>query len=147
MLETMQEFFSGIVPILNNSENTIREKMMGLVDRYIEMLTENPDVIIFIVNEIRANPEDFIHKVGVLKDIKNSMFSKQFKAELEQGNVPNINPIHFLMNFVGLIVFPFVASPMISTVTGLSKEELMEIIQERKTLIPLWMDAMLSVSQ
>ncbi|MBT8229613.1 MAG: TetR/AcrR family transcriptional regulator, partial [Bacteroidia bacterium] len=58
---------------------------------------------------------------------------------------PPLNPIHFLMNLVGLVVFPFIAQPMITAASGIPEEPFYILLQERKQLIPKWIEAMLQV--
>jgi hypothetical protein len=62
-----------------------------------------------------------------------------------KGEIPSINPVHFILNLMSLIVFPFIAQPMVSVVSGIPKDSFLEIVQERKRLIPLWIESMLSV--
>ena len=62
-----------------------------------------------------------------------------------QGKIPPINPIHFLLNMMGMVVFPFLAQPIVTAASGISKEQYDAIIEERKRLIPLWIEAMLKV--
>ena len=46
---------------------------------------------------------------------------------------------------MGLVVFPFIAQPMVSAASGIPKDDYLEMLQERKRLIPLWVEAMLTV--
>jgi len=145
MLETMQSFFSGLVTILNDENTSLKEKMERFVSYYIDLLAENNNVATFILNSVRENPDEFVSKVGLLDRAKDSVFVKQFQAAVMKGEVPLINPIHFMLNLMGLVVFPFIAQPMITTVTGMSDDFYLEMIEERKRLIPLWIEAMFSV--
>ena len=116
-----------------------------MVDRYITLFSANPDMPTFIINEVRANPQDFADRIGVVEKIKCSVLIRQFEEAQKAGQIPQINPIHLGMNLLGLVVFPFIAAPMISTVTGIAQNDLMKIIQERKELIPKWYGSMLQV--
>jgi len=145
MIETMRSFASGIVMVLNNKETALKEKVEDFVEHYIDLLTENPNVAPFILNSVRENPEEFLSKVGVLDRVKKSIFIKQFQEGLMKGEIPPINPIHFLVNMMGLVIFPFIAQPMVSAVSGMEKEIYFETMQERKRLIPLWIEATLTV--
>ncbi|MEE9374426.1 MAG: TetR/AcrR family transcriptional regulator [Saprospiraceae bacterium] len=145
MLETIQSFFSGLIPILSNRQTNLKQKISLLVERYIDILSANPDMANFIINELRQNPKDFATKIGILEIVKNSVFAHQYVQGVSGGHIPKIHPIHYLMNLTSLTVFPFVSSPMISIITGASDEMLGEIMQERKRLIPLWVESMLSV--
>lgn len=145
MLETMQSFFSGLVTILNDENTSLKEKMERFVSYYIDLLAENNNVATFILNSVRENPDEFVSKIGLLDRAKDSVFVKQFQAAIIKGEAPPINPIHFMLNLMGLVVFPFIAQPMIATVTGMSNDFYLEMMEERKRLIPLWIEAMFSV--
>jgi len=145
MTETMHSFFSGIVLILNNEHTTITTKVEEVAVYYIDLLSTNPNVAPFILNTVREHPEDFLSKMGHLEDVKKSVFVIQFLEEVKIGKIPPLHPIHFMMNLMGLVVFPFIAQPMISAASGIPKESFMHIINERKKLIPKWIEAMLSV--
>jgi hypothetical protein len=47
------------------------------------------------------------------------------------------------MNIFGLTVFPFVASPLLRIIGEKSKAEFDALMDERKKMIPIWIDAML----
>jgi len=145
MLETLQDVFSGVVSILEDKQTSLNEKIVSLVNHYIDILTENINMASFIINTVRDHPNEYISKIGMLDSIKNSLFIEQFKEAKLKGEIPPINPIHFLLNLMGLIVFPFIAQPIISSAINIQKNDFFEIIQERKRLIPLWIESMLSV--
>ncbi|MFT4536625.1 MAG: AcrR family transcriptional regulator [Saprospiraceae bacterium] len=146
MMETLQSFSSGVLTILNDEKTSLKDKIALFVDHYIDLLTKNQNVAPFIINAVRDNPEEYLSKLGALEKAKSSVFIRQFQQGFINGEIPAINPIHFLLNLMGLIVFPFIAQPMISVVSGIPKDNIFEMIQERKRLIPLWVESMLIVS-
>lgn len=145
MVETIQSFFSGIIKILNNEKTSLKDKIQAFVDNYIDFLSENPNVAHFIINTVRENPDEYLQKIGMLDLAKDSAFFKSFQEAILKKEIPAINPLHLLLNLMALVVFPFIVQPMITAVTGLPKEPYLEMIQERKRLIPLWIESMLSV--
>ncbi len=145
MIETLQSFFSGVIEVLNNEETTIKEKINKFVEHYIDMLSENPNVANFILESVRESPEEYVSKIGLLEGVKGSVFIKQFQEAMMKGEIPPINPIHLMMNLMGLVVFPFIAQPMVTTVLGIPNDKFLDIIQERKRLIPLWVESMLKI--
>jgi hypothetical protein len=56
---------------------------------------------------------------------------------------PDINPLHFLMNVLGLTVFPFVMKPVFQASGVLNEKIFAARMEERKALIPKWINAML----
>jgi AcrR family transcriptional regulator len=142
MLETIHSFFGSIAAIMNNNETSFREKLELLVDRYIDIVSENPSIPLFIINEVNTHPQEFASKLTMIETIKNSVFLTQFKEEIKLGHIQVVNPIHFLLNLSSLVIFPFLASPLVMVVTKKSNSELREIILERKQLIPIWIEQM-----
>lgn len=145
MFETLQAFFTGIILVLEDEETSLRDKVTLFVNHYIDLLTENKHMASFILNTVRANPEEYIERIGLLDKAKQSVFVRQFREGVLKGDIPPINPVHFLMNLVGLVVFPFIAQPMITAASGIPRETFYEILQERKQFIPRWIEAMLQV--
>jgi AcrR family transcriptional regulator len=146
MVETLQSFFSGLIHLLNNEESTLKDKVILFVDHYMDFFASHPNVPSFILNAVRENPNEFINKIGVLEQAKGSVFVKQFQEGLMAGAIPPINPIHFMLNLIGLVAFPYIAQPMISAAVSVPKDVFFEMIEERKRLIPLWVESMLSVT-
>jgi len=147
MLETIKAFVGQIAPIVNNEKTTLKEKIELIVNAYIDFLTAQPDVPIFILSELRQNPEILAGKMGILEIIQNSVLLKQYNKSRKEGLVIDIPFPHFLMNLLGLTVFPFIASPMIIALTGGNKTEFGKLIQSRKNLIPGWMENMFFINQ
>ena len=73
-MEKMQKLFGIIAPILNDNTTTLEKKAELAADNYIHMLSENPDLPIFVLSEIRNNPERFASKVQAGKLIQDSHF-------------------------------------------------------------------------
>jgi hypothetical protein len=76
--------------------------------------------------------------------IIQSVFIKQFMDFAEKNKIMEPNPLHFLMNLMGMIVFPFINSPMLKKVGKLSDSQFNNLMQERKKLIPVWIKALLN---
>ena len=74
----------------------------------------------------------------------NSVFVKQFHEAVNEGKIKGQNFLHFMMNFIGLVVFPFVAKPLLKALTELTENQFNALIEERKSLIPVWIKAMMN---
>lgn len=137
MLEKMGSFFGAIGPILNDTAITLEQKVISVTEKYSEVLSENPDIPLFILSEIRMNPDQFVNKLPIGK-ILESHFIKQV-----QERRPDLHPSHFLMNLLGLTVFPFIIKPVFQMAGMLNEKAFQARIDERKTLVPKWINAML----
>jgi AcrR family transcriptional regulator len=140
--ENTQRFMHGIIVLFNDETTSIEKKLELLVAGYIDMLCRFPDIPIFFLNEMRNNPAKLATKLGT---VKNTFFVKQFEQAVKEGKLPPLNPIHLFVNMCSLLMFPFAASPMLKGVGNMSQAEFNELMQERKRLIPLWLNAMLTV--
>lgn len=144
MIETLTEFFGSVSVIINNPETTFEEKIEQFAAGYIDLIFREPDIPLFIMSEIRNNPEQLLQKVDIRNTVFNSVFIRQFAKAVEQGKIKDQNFLHFMMNFIGLIVFPFIAKPLLQAISGLSEEQFNGLIEERKKLIPVWIKAMMN---
>ncbi len=140
MMETLQSFFGAVVNIMNDETTTIHEKLSAFVAHYIDTISKNQDIPMFILNEIRVNPDNLMEKIFFKEKILTTVFAQQFKTEVAKGNVTDINPIHLLLNLSSMVVFPFIAKPLISAVTEMPDKNYLELMQERKKLIPMWIE-------
>lgn len=138
MAEKMHQFFGIILPIINDSSTSLETKIELMVSNYLNMLTANPDLPLFVLSEMKCQSGKIKNILPVQKITGNISFIKQLKEKRS-----DINPVHFLMNILGIIVFPFVAKPAFELITATNKNQLEAILEERKKLIPIWIKAML----
>jgi AcrR family transcriptional regulator len=143
MLETLQQFMNGMKSLLSTENTSVEEKITTIVSNYIDMLTKQPDLPLFIFSEIKANPKKIIAKMGIRDFLMNSFFLKQFKEGVKAKRLPALDPLHFIMNIVGLTVFPFIGSQIIQSIGDINQEQFNKLMEERKKLIPTWIKAMI----
>jgi AcrR family transcriptional regulator len=134
MIERVQQLFAFIAPALNNPETSLNDKIDWIAANYIEMLVKNPDLPLFVLSEIRNSPERFAKIIQLDGFVLKSYFIRQL-AEKKK----DVNPLQFFINFLGMMVFPFISRPVFQATGVISEEAYMKIIQERKRLIPQWM--------
>ncbi|MDD3079554.1 MAG: TetR/AcrR family transcriptional regulator [Paludibacter sp.] len=145
MYETLTNFAKGITGIFNDENTTLEEKIGLLVEKYLEMLTNDPNIPMFILSEIRNRPKDLLEKLPAKSVLSNSVAINQFGEMAAGGEFSEKDIPHLLMNLLGLTVFPFVGKPFIMALGGLDELEFNTLMQERKKMIPLWMKTMMSV--
>ena len=143
MLESMQGFFKSIGVVFNDEKTTLDQKIEVLASSYIDMLIANPEIPLFILSELKMQPDELVSKMGLKEMIGRSYFLKQFQQGINEGKIAAIHPLQFLMNLMGMTIFPFVASPIIKGLGDLSQEGFNELMQQRKVLIPKWIKAIL----
>ena len=138
MTEKVQQLFSVLYPIVNDTTIKLEKKIELIVTNYIDMLMANPDLPLFVLSEVRNNPDHFREKMGVEKLMKNTDLIKQLKEKR-----PDIHPIHFMISILGMTVFTFLSKPIFQSAGLITEHEFKKLADERKILIPKWANAML----
>ncbi len=147
MAEILQNFFKNISHILNDESTGVNEKVEIFVARYTELLKEQSDLPLFIFHEIRLNPGKLASKMGVKEIFFQSHFFRQLNREMEAKRIARVHPLHYLINLIGLCVFPFIASPLLKHLAAFDTKQFNALIDERKTLVPHWMKLMMQPNQ
>ncbi len=145
MLESIKEFFLGLTGILNDPDTDLGEKLELLADSYISMLIREPNFPLFMLSELQAHPDKLIELTGTKDFMNKSVFFQQMAAHLKKNKM-NFSPMHVVMNMIGITVFPFIGKPMIKLMSGMKDKEFLQLMEERRKLIPVWMKAMFKIN-
>ncbi|KFF15800.1 TetR/AcrR family transcriptional regulator [Flavobacterium hydatis] len=138
MAEKVGELFGVIAPIVNNEKTSLDEKVILIVDAYITMLSQNPGLPLFVLSEIRNNPEHFGNRMQGGRLLTESFFVKQLVEKKA-----DIHPLHFVVNILSMSIFPFIAKPVLESAGVMTVNELRDFTEERKILIVKWFKAMI----
>ena len=140
MTENLHQFAQGIGSVLSNEEMNIQERLNTLVEVYIDTLTKYPDLPLFVLTEMRREPEQF--STAFMKEVglARTLFFKSVQQELQSSAMKDLHIAHFIANLIGLTIFPFIAAPMLKKVVGIDDAKFLELMQERKKLIPQWLN-------
>lgn len=140
MIEHLRGFMQTLIPVVNDPSTTLTQKMERFADAYITMLQANPDVPIFILHEMRRDPNALVQKVGIAPMLMESVLITQLKKALGRRKV---DPLQFFVNLMAMTVFPFIAKRLLQAASGVDDPTFATMMEQRRTLIPLWMSAML----
>lgn len=143
MLETVFGFMQNMGMILHDEKSLLEKKVELIASHYIDFITKEPNIPIFMLSEIRNNAGGLLEKLPIKQLVMNSAFFKQHQEAVAKGKITEPNPLHFLMNLLGLVVFPFIAQPLLQGIGGLNDTQFNQLMQERKKWIPVWVKAMM----
>jgi AcrR family transcriptional regulator len=138
--EVIRRTLGKVVPKLVGAltgDGLFLERVEHLVDTYIKVITENPQIPLFIMSELSQNRELFINEVKRQTDYFPAIksFTEQMMTEMKNGKIKEISPVHLMLNILGMTIFPFISKPMISTVFGVSDKQFGILMKERKPII------------
>lgn len=138
IMEKVQLIFGVLFPVLNNPQTDLETKIDLIAENYITLLLENPDLPIFVFSELKNNHKLFEGRVGV-----NMIGGSSFVKQLYERR-PDIHPVQFILSLFGLIVFPFMAKPMLAAANIIQDDvQFRMLLEQRKVLAPKWIKAIL----
>lgn len=129
---------SRAAPMVGNlieSDRPLEEKIRHFIEFYINTISKNPFIPLFILSEINKHPDHFFEQI-LPKDLpRPQVFIRQVEEEIAAGRIRAVNPYHLAVNVIAMCVFPFIARPMIRFAMGLNSAELKSFLEERKTQV------------
>lgn len=135
-LEAAQKLFPRINMIFE-SDLPFFEKIEKFCDEYITIMSENPYLPLFVLNEISQDADKFMNNIwGKENAPKPQKFLAQIEKELKKGNIKPISPVQLLMNLISMTIFPFVGKSMFQFNLHLDELQYRAIMEQRKKEIP-----------
>lgn len=119
------------IPEKMNEDIPFEDKIEWIVSNYIDFLDQNPFIPQFIITEINRKPER-------VQQLFNDGGLNPLTILSLIGNLKILpfDPRHFILNFIGMIIFPYIGRPLFE---GLlfndNKEAYTQFLAERKQII------------
>jgi TetR/AcrR family transcriptional regulator len=111
----LERYFQNM-EIISDESLPIIERVLTYSNRFVQFLAEYPQMSIFLIKEISSNQALFHIKVkGIKKDKKYSLLTV-LNEGIQNGEIPPLDPVVFLMNLHSLCAYPFVASPIFQVI-------------------------------
>ena len=143
MMETMAQFFKGVNLMLNDESTSLDEKIDLIVSNYVDLLLKEPELPTFILNEVRPNPQAFVEQNPIKEALTHSVLTRQYAEAVARGEVTEPNLMQAILNVIGLVIFPFIAKPILTSIINIPEEQYKALMLQRKTLIPQWIKGIL----
>ncbi|MFO7977623.1 MAG: TetR/AcrR family transcriptional regulator [Bacteroidales bacterium] len=124
-----------LVEILD-SELPLKEKVSTYVATYVDVLSNNPLLVSFVMSTLHRSME----KIKGMKDVSNlystNRFTQQVEEEIARGTLRYTNAPHFFVDMLSLIAFPFAIKQLIMDRNQMDNAAFREFINQRKQHIP-----------
>jgi len=129
-----QNFASNILEI-NRGNFSFEEKLRMKIESHFDMLVANPKLPLFISYELNTNParlKSMKDKLGELPAKVFENFQEELDAEIEKGNIRQIEVIDLIFNILALNIAVFIIGPVMKSFVGLSDEQFKMMINHRR---------------
>ena len=149
MEESMQQVFGLILGVVNDEKLGLSKKIDAVVKRYIDSLLENPNLPLFVLSEIQANPQRLMKKIGITDLlVANNNFYRQMQEQIDIKGIKGITPLHIFINIVSMTIFPIVGRPLLVSIHApMTDEDYVIFLDERRKLVPMWIKMMLKIDE
>ncbi|MHC1706786.1 MAG: TetR/AcrR family transcriptional regulator [Bacteroidales bacterium] len=132
--EVLSKFIGGIGTLLT-TDIPFFQKIERFIGEYLNLLMTNPFIPGFIITEIHRDPDSILNFMK-MQNPPLQLLSNEVKKEIEAGNIRPVDPLHLVVNMIGLSVFPFVARPILQGVLLRGDSKSFDLfLSERKKVI------------
>ena len=132
--DTFTKFFIKVKDTLF-SDISAKEKLIVFIDHYIDLIEANPYVPQFIINEINRDPE-VLKSLMFESGVEPRKILELFLNEVQSTNLSKLDPRHIVISLLGMLIFPFVARPLLQMVYFNDDQEAYnKFLSERKEVV------------
>lgn len=126
------------------SELSLEEKVEQFVHLYIDTVRQSPFMPGYIISELHHHPERLTELMSQATGAQPQVVARAFlrrldaqiKERVEAGTMRPIAAEQFLVNLLGLAVFPFIARPLLNRVIGMDDAAFEQLLDERRRDLP-----------
>jgi AcrR family transcriptional regulator len=122
--------------ILADENRTIEQKVRDIVREQIDFHSARPYLAGYMVSEMHAEPERVATVMTRRGSPPRDVLRRQIREAVEAGTMRPISAEQFIVNLMGLLVFPFALRPGLSALLGIKRTEWAAFMEERKRLLP-----------
>ncbi len=113
------------------------DKIEQFSSSYIDLITKNPSIPLFVMNELNRNPKGILtimlETIGTLDQNPVEGFNKSVYKEIEKGIIKETDPRHLFVNMLSMCIFPVAGRAIIEAVEfDSNKTDYDDFLAERK---------------
>ncbi len=119
-----------------NSDLELNEKIRQYVEVYIDMLSDNPLLVSFVMAILHRSRERITEMKAISSLYGTDKFRQQVLEEGKKGNIRRTDPSQLFVDMMSLIAFPFAIKMLVMDKNNMTEKEFQAFLEERKTRIP-----------
>ncbi len=129
--------FVPSLAVMMHSDMTFKEYIPNLIETVIDVMLENPQIPIFVLQELSSNPDrmpQIIKEMGI--DPAVAMKKMESAEGKEQGTLMDSRQV--ILNILSLCIFPFAARPVVTEILfNGDNDAYIAAMKQRKQMLPL----------
>jgi TetR/AcrR family transcriptional regulator len=125
-----------IFGILADENRSLEQKVRDIVRVQIEFHSARPYLAGYMISEMHAEPERVAAMVAKRGSPPRDVLRRQIREGVKAGTMRPISAEQFIVNLMGLLIFPFALRPGLSVLLNLDPTSWAAFIEERKRLLP-----------
>jgi len=135
-----------VLPVLRDlleSDKPLLEKIDYFIHFYLQTVSKNPFVPLFLINEMNKNPDHFFETIFPKELPKPDRFFQQVQNAVAEGEIKPITPQHLIVNVISMCIFPILARPMLGVILGMQADDMRAFLNQREVEIRTFVHAAL----
>jgi len=132
--------FGTIAPrifgILGDPNRSIEEKVPAIVREQLDFHSSRPYLAGYLLSEMHAEPDRLERLMGGHGPAPLDVIRKQLRDAARAGKMRAISAEQFVVNLMGLLIFPFAMRPALRAIVGLDDTRWPAFLEERRRLLP-----------
>jgi AcrR family transcriptional regulator len=125
-----------IFGILADPNRTIEEKVPAIVREQIDFHSTRPYLAGYLLSEMHAEPERVARLIGGQGGVPLDVIRRQLREASRAGKLRPISAEQFVVNLMGLLIFPFAIRPALGALLSLESTRWPAFLEERRRLLP-----------
>jgi TetR/AcrR family transcriptional regulator len=135
IFEKKIKFFIKSLFQIGDEDIPFEEKLAKKIETHFDIIKEDPKFPLFFFSELATNSkrrEIFREVLGDMPQQIIAQFQEEIEREIENGSIRPISVLDLLMTIVSLNITGFIVEPVFKILTGLSDEEYLALLENRK---------------
>jgi TetR/AcrR family transcriptional regulator len=129
--DVLEEYFQNMLTILNKDID-IKDKISEIIDNDFEMMKKEPDLVIFIMNEIHKAPQRLFPDMSVFRQVRETYLKKQLEEGAANGTLRPMQLENILPLIKCGVEFIFMGKEIHKELFMMNEEDFEKYAEEQK---------------
>jgi TetR/AcrR family transcriptional regulator len=125
-----------IFGILADPQRSIEQKIPDVMREQIDFHSARPYLAGYLLSEMHAEPDRLARLLGSRGGVPLDVIRRQLREAARAGRMRPISAEQFVVNLMGLLIFPFAIRPALGALLSLDATRWPAFLEERRRLLP-----------